>query len=79
MSLYDAILLEGKEKGREERIEEGIEKGIEQGIEKGIEKVKIATVINCFIHSVSISLTANIFGMTEEEVIGILRKNNLIK
>jgi predicted transposase/invertase (TIGR01784 family) len=68
MSTYDMILEKGFEKGIEKGIEQGIEKGIEQGIEKSI--------INAFDNKYKLTELKQIFGLSEEKIIEILKANN---
>jgi predicted transposase YdaD len=76
LSIYDALINEGIEKGIEQGIEkgieQGIEKGIEQGIEQGIEKGErrktIQGIQNAIEEQIPITLIAKIFKVSEEFV-----------
>ena len=71
MSTYDQILEKGKHIG--------IEKGREEGIDIGIEKGKVDMIIKGYENKLDISILSNISGITESEVIEILKNNGRIK
>jgi predicted transposase/invertase (TIGR01784 family) len=63
MTTYDKIYHKGKQQG------------IEQGIQQGIEKEKNKTIINAYDSGLTISMIANITGLSDQEVQRILIEN----
>lgn len=54
------------------------EKGIEKGIEKGVELTKVEMVLKGHDNKLSLSLLSNISGLSEAEILNILKTNNRI-
>jgi predicted transposase/invertase (TIGR01784 family) len=67
-------MAEGIEKGRAEGLSEGIEKGREEGIAESIEK----TVVKSFKKGSSIDFISSITDLSNDEIISILQKHNLM-
>lgn len=65
--LYNRGIQEGKEQG----LEKGIAHGMEQGIEIGSEQEKRQIAINCLYSGLSPELTAQLTGLSKEEVLAI--------
>ncbi len=67
MTLYDQLILKGRQEGKKE--------GIEQGIAQSLQ----TTVLNAFDNGVEIPLIRLITGETEEKIKAILRQNKRIR
>ncbi len=67
MTIYDQLILEGRQLGKKE--------GIEQGIAQSLQ----TTVLNAFDNGVEIPLIRLITGETEEKINAILRQNKRIR
>jgi len=71
MTIYDQLILEGKEKG----LAEGLVKGKEQGITEGTEKALQKTILNAYNAGIDINTIRIITGETEQKIRQILQQN----
>ncbi|MCC5943870.1 MAG: hypothetical protein JJT94_02975 [Bernardetiaceae bacterium] len=58
----------GLEEGKAAGLEEGMEKGKAAGIEEGMEKAQIDFAISCLLKGLSLEMTAELTGLSEEQV-----------
>jgi predicted transposase/invertase (TIGR01784 family) len=57
---------------------EGEEIGLKKGLEEGIEKTKENIVLNCFKNNATLEFISSITTLTQEEIIAMLKKNDLM-
>ena len=69
--------MKGEEKGRAEGRAEGEEIGLQKGEEIGSLKEKKETVIRCHSDGISIDAIARITDLTTEQIINILKENEI--
>jgi len=75
MTIYDQLILEGKELGLAEGLEKGLAKGKEQALAESLQK----TVLNAYDAGIDISTLRIITGESEEKIYRILRQNRRIR
>jgi predicted transposase/invertase (TIGR01784 family) len=72
MTTAEQLKQQGREQGIEQGIEQGMEQGRAQGYKRGIEQKTIEVVKQCYKNNISISMIANIAGISEQEVVEIV-------
>ena len=73
-SVIETAKLEGLTEGHAKGYDEGLDQGLDQGISIGIDKEKNQVIKNAHEEGLSIALIAKLTGLTEDEIITILKR-----